>query len=135
MFAASQIQLYKMSACPHSQSQCRWRAGGDCIAFWHTSGRRDLLYFILNHGAAKNKPQMNADERKCKGATCDVCVFDEGGGITSIPLHSPSTWNIPLKCVSNVIIFSIFICCITVMVVASVKLIRSLKNLKNMVFA
>ena len=29
-----------------------WRAGF-CITYWWMSGRRDLLHFALNHGAAK----------------------------------------------------------------------------------
>ena len=37
----------------------KWEEGGGraCIAFCYTSGRWDLLYFILYHDAAK-KPQM-----------------------------------------------------------------------------
>lgn len=30
------------------------KGGGACIAFCYTSGRMDLLYFILQNGAAKN---------------------------------------------------------------------------------
>ena len=42
------------------------KKGGDCIAFWQTSGRRDLLYLRFNHGATKKSrrcTQINANAR------------------------------------------------------------------------
>ena len=74
---------------------------GFCIAYWWTSGRRSLSYFILNHGAAKGNrrcTRINANAEGRRDANKDFFAnidWTEGGETTENTEKHRGFWLVP----------------------------------------